>query len=87
VSDRVEEPDGGGFAPALSEGEQQEADRRRSLRVDVVHEAVRQEGEEELRRPSSALAWSGLAAGLSMGASLVAVVNHAQVVAGGAAEA
>jgi formate/nitrite transporter FocA (FNT family) len=30
------------------------------------------EGESELCRPVSALAWSGLAAGLSMGFSLVA---------------
>lgn len=38
----------------------------------VVHEAIRKEGEEELSRCTSALAWSGLAAGLSMGFSLVA---------------
>jgi formate/nitrite transporter FocA (FNT family) len=37
----------------------------------VVHEAIRVEGEDELGRPSAALAWSGLAAGLSMGFSLV----------------
>ena len=38
----------------------------------VVHEAIRHDVEEELSRPSSELAWSGLAAGLSMGFSLVA---------------
>src|SRR4051794_2764537 len=38
----------------------------------VVHEAIRKDGEEELHRPASALAWSGLAAGLSMGFSFVA---------------
>lgn len=38
----------------------------------VVHETIRREGEEELKRSSSSLAWSGLAAGLSMGFSLVA---------------
>jgi formate/nitrite transporter FocA (FNT family) len=37
----------------------------------IVYEAVRQEGIEELERPSSALAWSGLAAGLSMGFSFL----------------
>lgn len=37
----------------------------------MVHEAIRREGEEELSRPSSALFWSGTAAGLSMGFSLV----------------
>ena len=38
----------------------------------VVHEVIREEGEHELRRPMSGLAWSALAAGLSMGFSLVA---------------
>jgi formate-nitrite transporter family protein len=42
------------------------------IRAGVVYEAVRREGREELKRSSSALAWSGLAAGLSMGFSLVA---------------
>ena len=58
-------------APILSEAEQGEAERRSALRADVVYEAIRQEGEDELSRPSAALAWSGLAAGLSMGFSLV----------------
>lgn len=35
----------------------------------VVYHAVRKEGEEELQRNTSALAWSGLAAGMSMGFS------------------
>lgn len=38
----------------------------------IIHETIRIEGESELCRPVSALAWSGLAAGLSMGFSLVA---------------
>jgi formate/nitrite transporter FocA (FNT family) len=38
----------------------------------IVYEAVRREGQAELRRPVSALAWSGLAAGLSMGFSMIA---------------
>jgi formate-nitrite transporter family protein len=37
----------------------------------VVHEIIREEGEEELRRSNQALLWSGLAAGLSMGFNLV----------------
>jgi formate/nitrite transporter FocA (FNT family) len=41
------------------------------VRAAVVHEIVREEGEEELARSTGALAWSGLAAGLSMGFSLV----------------
>ena len=38
----------------------------------VVYQTILKEGEEELARPSSALFWSGLAAGLSMGFSMVA---------------
>ena len=57
--------------PQLSEEEQQDARERTSVTAYVVHEAIRLDGEEELRRSSSALAWSGLAAGLSMGFSLV----------------
>jgi len=59
-------------APELTEKQREEAEERTSVSVDVVHEAVRHAGEEELNRPVSALAWSGFAAGLSMGFSLVA---------------
>lgn len=38
----------------------------------IVHDAIRREGREELARPAGALAWSGLASGLSMGFSLLA---------------
>lgn len=44
--------------------------RRRAPRAAIIYEAIRIEGEEELKRPNSALFWSGLAAGLSMGFSL-----------------
>jgi formate/nitrite transporter FocA (FNT family) len=57
--------------PELSEKELEDAEERSSVRVHVVHEAVRREGEAELKRPSAALAWSGLAAGLSMGFSMI----------------
>jgi formate/nitrite transporter FocA (FNT family) len=56
----------------MARAERQQVERRTSPSAAVVHEAIRREGEDELRRPSSALAWSGLAAGLSMGFSLVA---------------
>ena len=56
----------------LNESEKEEAKERSSASPPVIHEAVRREGEEELKRTSSALAWSGLAAGLSMGFSLIA---------------
>src|SRR3954453_15777078 len=55
----------------LSEAEQKEAQERSSVTVHVVHEAVRREGEEELKRSPSALFWSGLAAGLSMSFLLI----------------
>jgi formate/nitrite transporter FocA (FNT family) len=38
----------------------------------IVYSAIRKEGEEELERATAALAWSGLAAGLSMGFSFAA---------------
>ncbi len=60
------------IAPELSEPEQQEAEDRTSVSAFVIHETIRRDGEEELERPTSALAWSGLAAGMSMGFSLVA---------------
>ena len=60
-------------APELSEREKEEAQDRTSVSATVVHETVRYDGEEELHRPVSALGWSGLAAGMSMGFSLVAM--------------
>jgi formate/nitrite transporter FocA (FNT family) len=57
--------------PDLTEKQREEAEERTSVSVDVVHEAIRKDGDEELARSTSALAWSGLAAGLSMGFSFV----------------
>jgi formate/nitrite transporter FocA (FNT family) len=45
---------------------------RQALTALAVHEAILREGEEELKRSSGALGFSGLTAGLSMGFSLVA---------------
>jgi formate-nitrite transporter family protein len=55
----------------LSNREIEEADERSSTSAKVVHEAIRLEGTEELERPSSSLGWSGLAAGLTMGCSMI----------------
>ncbi len=52
--------------------EEQQVQKRVAISAHVVHETIRREGDEELRRSSSALAWSGFAAGLSMGFSLIA---------------
>ena len=60
------------IAPELSEREKEEAQDRTSVSATLVHETVRYDGEEELHRPVAALGWSGLAAGMSMGFSLVA---------------
>ena len=56
----------------LDRTERREARRRQAPSAAVVYEAIRAEAESELARPLSALAWSGLAAGLSMGFSFIA---------------
>src|SRR3954454_2700717 len=48
---------------------QHEIDERSAPATQVVYETIKQEGEQELERPTAALAWSGLAAGSSMGFS------------------
>ena len=61
----------GDVVPALTERQEHEAESRTAVTALVVHETIRKNGEEELNRPISALAWSGLAAGLSMGFSFL----------------
>lgn len=48
------------------------AEERSSPKVLIIFKAVINEAKHELERPTSSLAWSGLAAGLSMGFSLIA---------------
>jgi len=55
----------------LSRKEINEADKRSSTSAKVVHEAIRLEGTEELERPRSSILWSGIAAGLTMGCSML----------------
>ena len=62
-----------GAAPTLRAGEHAQVENRAAPTPLVVYEVIRRSGEDELRRTWSALAWSGLAAGLSMGFSLVAM--------------
>ena len=52
--------------------EEKRVEDRVAINAQVVYETIRREGEEELARPNAALAWSALAAGLSMGISFVA---------------
>ena len=54
----------------LTAKEEEEVEQRTPPRAKVVYETVRREGESELERPVTSLAFSGLAAGLSMGMSL-----------------
>jgi formate/nitrite transporter FocA (FNT family) len=77
VTDTQPEPrdqgdDDPAHAPDLTEDEQQNAEEELSLDAKTTHEVIRLEGERELERSTGALAWSGLAAGLAMGFSLVA---------------
>lgn len=58
--------------PHLTEQERKDVEERSSPRTEVVYEAVREEGKNELKRSSATLAYDGLTAGLSMGFSLVA---------------
>jgi len=58
--------------PELDEQQKQQAEEHTTISPAVVHEAVQRDGDEELARPLSALAWSGLAAGLAMGFSFAA---------------
>jgi formate-nitrite transporter family protein len=57
--------------PELTEREEEEVEQRTSVKAHVVHEAVRRDGDTEFERSGSALATSGLAAGLSMGFSFI----------------
>lgn len=57
---------------SLSPREMAEAQLRSSTSAKVIHEAIRLHGAEELERRSQSLVWSGLAAGLTMGASMLA---------------
>ncbi|HEY0413845.1 MAG TPA: formate/nitrite transporter family protein [Allosphingosinicella sp.] len=58
--------------PPLSEAEEREVEERSPPQSKVVHAAVVKQGEDELDRPAGSLFWSGLAAGISMMASVTA---------------
>lgn len=57
----------------LDTTQQKQAAEHTSPQAIVIHEVVREEGEAELKRSASALTWSALAAGLSMGFSLLSL--------------
>jgi formate/nitrite transporter FocA (FNT family) len=68
-----EQPAAGADSPHLDEREQDQAVAHAAPQALVIHEVVREEGEAELQRTNSSLVWSGLAAGLSMGFSLLSL--------------
>ena len=62
-----------GKTPGLSADEEQEVSHNQPPRAAVLHEIIRFQGDQELERTIAALFWSALAAGLSMGLSLMAM--------------
>jgi formate/nitrite transporter FocA (FNT family) len=60
------------MSASAKEREEEQVEDRVSPPGEIVYEAIYREGQHELKRPSRALAWSGIAAGLSMGFSFVA---------------
>jgi formate/nitrite transporter FocA (FNT family) len=60
-----------GKTPDLSEKEQHEVEKNQPPRAAVLHEIIRTQGDQELERSVAALWWSALAAGLTMGLSLM----------------
>jgi formate-nitrite transporter family protein len=69
---RAKAPEADPESTISTRAEKKQVEERVAIGANVVYETIRREGEDELQRPSSALAWSGLAAGLSMGFCLVA---------------
>ncbi|MBD8494355.1 formate/nitrite transporter family protein [Pseudomonas syringae] len=66
-----EQPDG--KTPGLSADEEREIEDKLPPRAAVLHETIRVQGDHELERTVAALWWSALAAGLTMGLSLMAM--------------
>jgi formate-nitrite transporter family protein len=68
----VRDPAAAGDGFSLSGEEQGDVEDKRPPRAAVLHEVIRREGEQELSRGVAALSLSALAAGLSMGFSMLA---------------
>lgn len=63
--------DGPDTNPHLTKSEREDVKERIRPRVPMLYEIIRQEGEAELGRPLSGLWFSGIAAGISIGFSMV----------------
>ena len=59
-------------SPHLDDNEQKQAETLAPVGSLVIHEIIREQGQKEQDRATSGLLWSGLAAGLSIGFSMVA---------------
>ncbi|APQ10394.1 membrane protein [Pseudomonas oryzihabitans] len=74
---KAEEPrqrqESGPDDPELTREEEQNVDESQLPRAVVLHEIIRSQGDHELERTIAALFWSALAAGLTMGLSLMAM--------------
>lgn len=70
VREDLKEESGSGFS--LSDVEHEKVEDQSPPRAAVLHEIIRRNGQQELSRGISSLAWSALAAGLSMGFSFLA---------------
>jgi formate/nitrite transporter FocA (FNT family) len=68
---KEEEDPGQSPGPISTRNEQKQVEERIAIGPHVVYETIRREGEEELKRAVSSLAWSALAAGLSLGFSFI----------------
>ncbi|CAN5634096.1 formate/nitrite transporter family protein [soil metagenome] len=64
-------PAAGADSPLLEHDEQEQAARHTAPGARIIHEVLREEGEQELEKRPAAVAWSGLAAGMSMGFSFL----------------
>ncbi|MGY4515096.1 formate/nitrite transporter family protein [Lysobacter sp. HA18] len=74
------EADTGEAASQLTEKEERDVEKKQSPTAHVLHETIRRAGDRELERNASALLWSSIAAGLSMGFSLLApALMHARI--------
>jgi formate/nitrite transporter FocA (FNT family) len=62
----------GEASPHLDQKEQRQAAAGAPIGALVIHEIIRDQGKEELERSFNGLAWSGIAAGLSIGFSFLA---------------
>jgi len=67
----AEEPHAGEGETSREHGEEKKIQKAESLDAKTTYEVIRREGLRELERSTGALAWSGLAAGLSMGFSFL----------------